>query len=296
VVGDFNGDGILDLAGAGLVSYLPARSAGGSASIIYGNGDGTFQQHVDYGTSLRFVSLTAADLQGTGAIDLVGAAVLEDGVTGEVAVLRNTPQIALRPSQFKFYQQAIGDISISKTFLMSSAGVAPLKLTSIAAVGDFTQTNSCPSLLNIGANCTLTGNFRPTVAGLRTGGVLVHDNTSAGLAGLFFSGLGYAIKISPARSNFGNVLIGQSVTLAVTISNRGGNDVAITGIAILGPNRSDFTQSNTCGGTVPNHGTCILSVTFRPTKPGTKQAAVVISDSDALNPRSVPLSGIARMR
>src|SRR5262249_18264502 len=46
VVGDFNGDGIPDVAVAAAISRINSGSPG-FVSILLGNGDGTFQAHVD---------------------------------------------------------------------------------------------------------------------------------------------------------------------------------------------------------------------------------------------------------
>src|SRR5690348_9240552 len=61
-VGDFNGDGNLDLAVANLVSN--------DVSILLGNGDGTFQPALSYSAGSGPESITIGDFNGDGRLDL----------------------------------------------------------------------------------------------------------------------------------------------------------------------------------------------------------------------------------
>jgi len=64
-VGDFNGDGKMDLA--------VANEGSDNVSILLGNGDGTFQAAVNYGAGTDPDSVAVGDFRGDGKLDLVVA-------------------------------------------------------------------------------------------------------------------------------------------------------------------------------------------------------------------------------
>jgi FG-GAP-like repeat len=74
-VADVNGDGKLDL----LVPEYIAYGGTSYVAVLLGNGDGTFQPGVDYGTATAPSSLWLADVSGDGKLDL--AVVTSSGCT-----------------------------------------------------------------------------------------------------------------------------------------------------------------------------------------------------------------------
>ena len=73
-VGDFNGDGKLDLA---VVNY-----GSSNVSILLGNGDGTFKTAVNYGAgSSAPYSVAVADFNGDGKLDLAVANIASNNVS-----------------------------------------------------------------------------------------------------------------------------------------------------------------------------------------------------------------------
>jgi hypothetical protein len=239
--GDFNGDGILDLA------TLSGKTGVNTASVLLGNGDGTFQTYVDYGVGNGPTSLAATDLNGDGKLDLAivdrvdnkvlvllgngdGTFLVDQGFPiglggGEIVAadfngdgrmdiatanyLDNTASVlmqvlpgsqsaaSLSASSLTFASQPVGSTSASQTVTLSNAGTAALAITSVAASGDFAQTNTCATGVAAGGTCTITVTFKPMSSGPRTGALSISDNAYNSPQTVSLSGTGEDFSFAP---------------------------------------------------------------------------------------------------
>ncbi len=103
VVGDFNRDGIPDLAE---VSFDPS----GSVEVLLGNGDGTFRQGASYAVGVGPTYASVASLRKNGTLDLV----LNDGSSDNVWVMLGNGDGTFQPAvayatTAKSYMAALGD-------------------------------------------------------------------------------------------------------------------------------------------------------------------------------------------
>jgi hypothetical protein len=84
VVGDFNGDGIPDVAVTEW-GLLGGTGTGNSLSVLSGLGDGTFGPPTNYGVTLGPENMVTADFNGDGAPDLA----MDNAESGNVSVVFN---------------------------------------------------------------------------------------------------------------------------------------------------------------------------------------------------------------
>jgi hypothetical protein len=89
-----------------------------------------------------------------------------------------TPVATLSPTSLTFGNQIVGTTSAPQTLTLTNSGTGSLQVASIAASGDFGQTNNCPSSLGIGSSCIINVTFTPSAAGSRSGAVSVTDNAA----------------------------------------------------------------------------------------------------------------------
>ena len=122
----------------------------------------------------------------------------------------------------------------------------------------------------------------------------VTDNAGDSPQSVALSGTGTApaVTLSPTSLAFGSQLLGNSSAAQfVIVTNSGTAPLVISGIAVTGAKSGDFAQTNTCPASLAVNGTCSISVTFSPSAPGSRTAAVQITDNAANSPQSVSLAG-----
>jgi len=158
VVGDFNGDGILDVA----------TSSEAIVSVLNGRGDGTFEAGISSPSLYGKWPLVTGDFDGDGKLDL------ENGCENlQVAIA-----IHLSNSKLQFTSQQVGTTSPPKNVKVTNTGNLPATISSITTVGEFGETNDCPTTLDVFQSCTVAVTFTPTGRG-STGGELYVNAVSS---------------------------------------------------------------------------------------------------------------------
>ncbi len=107
--------------------------------------------------------------------------------------------------------------------------------------------------------------------------------------------LGQAVSLAPTSLNFGAVQSGNSSQpQVVTLTNTGSAALTISSITFTGNALQDYKQTNTCGSSVGAGNQCTISVTFKPTHTGVRNAGLTIADNAANSPQTVPVTGIGQ--
>ncbi len=228
-----------------------------------------------------------------------GTAALPMVATG----VANSRQILLPPQPVTFPAQAIGSSS-TQTATVSSVGTEGVTISSVSIAGTAASDyviveNQCPqapALLAPSTNCQVILQFTPSAAGTRDAILQVADNATGSPQNTAIYGFGGGPAPSLSLSNstpFPSALVplGSSVQAVYTLY-AGSSPVAISQIAVTGPNAADFPQSNNCVPSLPANASCSVYVTFQPTVTGLRLAELTVTDNATGSPQAAPLSGI----
>jgi hypothetical protein len=251
-----------------------------SGGVLYAGGQ----------TNLYTVDVT------TGVLTLVGSLAPVTDLRGMefLSTAPPAPGVSLTPSPLAFGNQVISTASAAQVLTLQNIGTAALNITSIAASGDFAQTNGCPGSLAPAATCTINVTFTPTALGLRNGAITVVSNAASSPNTVPLSGTGVAAPTGPAASlspptlTFASQVVGtSSAAQALTLTNVGGSTLTIASIAVSG----DFSQANGCAATLAAGASCTINVTFTPTLIGPRSGAVTVTSNGTGSPNTAGLNG-----
>jgi FtsP/CotA-like multicopper oxidase with cupredoxin domain len=209
------------------------------------------------------------------------------------------PVATVLTTSLTFTGQPLYTSSAVQTVTLSNTGNAPLLNIGIAMAGanagDFTQTNTCGSILSQGLTCLISVTYRPTTAGPSsaimniTGSDTLHSPIPVGLSGTGIVQM--AASVTPTSLVFGSQLLNSiSTAQTVTLVNTGTAPLSITNITVPA---GDFAiSSNACTSSLAAGAGCPVTITFGPTLMGVRTSTLSITSNDPVNPTlSVPLSG-----
>jgi hypothetical protein len=325
-VGDFNGDGKLDIA-----AVIDSTNA---VSIFLGNGNGSFAAPVQYSTGQMLVSppVLVGDFNGDRKLDLAVA------TAGGIAILLGNGNGTFQPSLLssapgdgllalgdfngdgkldiaKITQTGIINVALGNgdgTFQQAPGFQIPSILnTQSAVVGDFngdgkldvafaSQSSDVVTILFGNGDGTFKGHIEYSVPSVSNNAnfMMAADFNSDGALDMALANFGTnevsvlvnrpVAAFAPRKLNFANQGMGTtSPKQSVTLTNAGGAQLAITSIAATG----DFGEANDCGSSLSFGNACTVNVTFAPTAAGVRTGMLSFADNGSVVPQALLLTG-----
>jgi hypothetical protein len=278
-VGDFNGDGNLDLVS--------------NSVILLGNGDGTFGPPQALPTTAEEQIITA-DVNGDGKLDLIQLSPESVGVSVLLGNGDGTFQSAVNyAAKFPFAVAAADFNADGKVDLAVVNNSVPGSASIFLGSGNGTFQSPVDFATGPGANGLAVADFNGD--GKMDLAVLTQEGAYGPFEVNFtmlLQGTWPALGASPPLLGFAQQAIGTtSPPQTVTLTNTGTATLNISNITVTGANAGDFAQTNTCSSSLAVNASCQVSVTFTPSAAGIRTAAVSIADNGPGNPQAVPLTG-----
>lgn len=87
------------------------------------------------------------------------------------------PVLNTNPANLSFASTVVGSTAAPQTVTVTNAGTSAATVSSVAATGDFSETDNCGSL-PVGSSCVVTVAFKPTAGGTRSGTLTVTSNAN----------------------------------------------------------------------------------------------------------------------
>ncbi len=144
--------------------------------------------------------------------------------------------------------------------------------------------------------CTFEVQFHPMAPGGRNADVEVVAAPGGAYTARMYGSGGPQFAIMPAALGVGDVAIGSSKPLLVTIKNLGDMRSQIFTTTLMGPDLPDFTiptPTNFCmGQLLPAGGMCTLELLFAPATVGAKNVNLTVGDTNSTNGAMVNGNGV----
>lgn len=210
-----------------------------------------------------------------------------------------TPQLTVSPSSLSFGNVTV-DSSATLPVTLTSSGTAPVTISAAALSGTgFTDSGATfPLTLNPNQSVTLQVKFNPTATGGATGQLTITSTSSTGGTTVIqVSGTGTAatsttpqLLFSSTTLSFGNVPVGSTSTLSLTLTSSGTAPVTISSVALQGTGFSD--SGATFPMTLNPNQSVTLTVQFDPTAASAGTGTLTVNSNSATGGTTqVTLSG-----
>lgn len=274
--GDFNLDGILDLAGSVPTCHSDCPE---TADLAVGNGDGTFTSTfggLDSGLETYWPFVAAADINGDGNLDFVVcnksdfSTLLGNGdgtAQSPIGAGSGCTSVALGD----FHGNGYLDLIMSVPYNSAGTQMFPGNGT-----GQFPAGEPVPSPSHQSAGSVVAGDFNGD--GRLDVAVASPDKT------IWIDLQASLGSLSPTSASFSAPVTMNSAPQPVVLSNLSGLPIVISTITIS----AHFSQTNNCplGGSLPPTASCTINVTFEPMDSGDTAGTLSITNSGLVTPLS----------
>jgi len=227
----------------------------------------------------------------TGAVTITDS----DPSSPQVVSLTGTgSEVKFAPANLTFPINLLAVPSHSKNVTLFNAGTTDVNIASVGTKGDYTQTNTCGSVLSAGSSCSVSVSFVPSASGTRYGSVFIYDSDPSSPQVAYLTGTGTGLLLSPPHNLvFNSQKVGTtSPPQDLKTVNKSAAQMSFGGATTTG----DFAQTNDCPNSLSPGAFCTISVTFTPQGTGIRKGTLTIVSSDGVSPETLTLTGTGSLK
>src|SRR6202789_2002487 len=193
---------------------------------------------------------------------------------------------------------SFGSIAVGNTATQSltvtNTGLGTVTISGATLTGaGFTVIGGNPSgTIAVGQSSTIQIQFAPTSGGAITGSLTVLSDASNSPLAIAITGTGTqtGLTLAPSALTFGNVVVGQSGTQSVKLTNSGTSNLTINMATVAG---TGFGISGPSLPTTLNAGQSLsFNAQFAPTVAGAESGSITFTDKAPGSPRVLSLGGM----
>ncbi|HXC42453.1 MAG TPA: FG-GAP-like repeat-containing protein [Candidatus Dormibacteraeota bacterium] len=263
-VGDFNKDGILDLAVTSPNDY----NGGGGVGILLGNGDGTFNYSGTYGWLIGSLGLGAP---GTSPNELITVDVNGDGNLDLLVPLNQT----------HIWNSCNCGIEEGNDGLVVLLGNGD---------GTFVDDPTGPFIVGDASPVVVAGDFNND--GTIDAAVLRNNGCCGAYVTVLINNT-QPVSVSPLTMSFpARTIDSTSPASTVLLTNNQTTGLTISSVTMEGADPEDFPFKSACKATLSAGAYCTISITFKPSTTGSRTAELVINDG--VGAQAVQISGTGK--
>ena len=238
--------------------------------------------------SVRFAPTVTGSV--TGSLSMVSNA-NNSPATVSLSGTGTTGSLSASPASMSFGNIAVG-ASSTQRLTLTDTGTASVTISqaSVTGAGFSLSGLTLPLTLAAGQTTSFSVAFAPKATGTVAGSISVASSSpnSPTVVSLSGNGQGLTLAVSPTSTSFGNVIVGSSNTLPVSLKNTSLGSITVSQAAATG---AGFTISGlTLPLTLAAGQNASFSVTFAPQVTGSVAGNVSIASNAMNSPTNEPLS------
>lgn len=213
------------------------------------------------------------------------------GNTSSKTLAYTIANVGLSPASLAFTPQYIGTASRAQSVVLRNSQSVSLTFSGVSTSANFSATSKCPDVVPAHSVCPISVIFKPTTAGSHNSGSL-NVTDGVGTESILLFGFGSLVKLVPDDVAFSSRPVGStSAAKNIVLTNSQTVPFDVLGVTVSGDFALAPATNCPATGTLSAGATCIIAITFTPTRSGTRTGTITVQSDYPTAPVSVVLTG-----